>query len=94
MTTRSAASRIFPSDAFDEVPLSHARGTRVPCRAIGSAMARRGKGAIVDPTSVLHLAGTGWAPLDAVRGPNVGRCFPPCGLPSELMFFRIRVVDS
>lgn len=55
MTTRFSRIEDFPPDEFEEVLLSHTRGTYVPCRVIGSAMARRGTGAIVNLASVLSF---------------------------------------
>ncbi|HEX6610362.1 MAG TPA: SDR family oxidoreductase [Hyphomicrobiaceae bacterium] len=55
MTTRFSRIEDFPPDEFEEVLLSHTRGTYVPCRVIGSAMARRGKGAVVNLASVLSF---------------------------------------
>jgi NAD(P)-dependent dehydrogenase (short-subunit alcohol dehydrogenase family) len=55
MTTRFSRIEDFPPDEFEDVLLSHTRGTYVPCRVIGSAMARRGQGAIVNLASVLSF---------------------------------------
>ena len=55
VTTRFSRIEDFSPDEFQEVLLSHTRGTYVPCRVIGSAMARRGNGAIVNLASVLSF---------------------------------------
>jgi len=43
----------LPAEEFDRVLLSHVTGTLVPCKVVGSGMAKRGAGAIVTLASVL-----------------------------------------
>jgi NAD(P)-dependent dehydrogenase (short-subunit alcohol dehydrogenase family) len=50
--TRTPIEDLEPEE-FDRVLNSHVTGTLIPCRVVGSAMARRGKGAIVNLASVL-----------------------------------------
>ncbi|KAB2920855.1 MAG: SDR family oxidoreductase [Hyphomicrobiaceae bacterium] len=55
VTPTSAPIEDLAPEAFDRVLNSHVTGTYVPCRVIGSAMARRGAGAIVNLASVLSF---------------------------------------
>lgn len=52
MPAATAIEALEPGE-FDRVLHSHVTGTFVPCRVVGSAMAERGNGAIVNLASVL-----------------------------------------
>lgn len=54
-TTQAHRIEDFPAAEFERILLSHTRGTYVPCRVIGSAMAKRGQGSIVNLASVLSF---------------------------------------
>lgn len=52
---RAAFIEKYTPEEFETTLLSHTRGTYVPCRVIGGAMAARGAGAIVNLASVLSF---------------------------------------